>query len=507
VTLVRTVLHAIDTQPADRAALRCGNGWITFGDLAHTSAMWASRLRSVHGVVPGDRVALLAEPDAAFVVGLHAVWRARAAALVLSPLHPPSERARLLDDAGVRLVIASPARADDARACAGDRSVVVLEGEPGDAPAAVMAHAAPATSMVEPDDLALLVYTSGTTSRPKGVMLRHRHLVAQCGAIARAWRMGPDDTLLHALPLHHVHGLVIALLTTLAAGGRAVALPRFDPAAVVAAAAESTVFMGVPTMYARLVEHLEGLPADAREGATSALGALRLCTSGSAALPVTIGDRWRGMTGRYPVERFGMTELGVALSNRVDGAVVPGSVGWPLDGVGVRVVDDHGAVADEGELLVSGAVVFEGYWRQPDVTADAFVDVDGVPWFRTGDTVRVREDGCVTVLGRTSVDILKSAGYKISAPAIEEAIRRHPDVRDAAVVGLADETYGQVVAAAVIVRDDASLTSEDLSAFLADELAPYQRPRIVRFVAELPRNAMGKVVKPALADALADGRA
>ncbi len=511
VALVHTVLHAIATHPEAREALRCGDARATFGTLARTSRRLASLLSSQHGVAPGDRVALLAEPGAAFVAALLAVWRTRSAAIVLTPLHPPSERARLLDDADVRVLIATPALADEARRCAGERVVVVPEGDPLDAPpgtgggvvASTPADAGAEAAMPRLDDIALLVYTSGTTSRPKGVVLRHRHVAAQCSAIARAWRLGPDDTLVHALPLHHVHGLIIALLSTLTAGGRVIALPRFDPAAVVAAAAEGTVFMGVPTMYARLVEHLERLPDDAVARASAALGALRLCTSGSAALPVTIGERWRSLVGRYPVERFGMTELGVALSNRVDGTAEPGSVGWPLPGVRFRVVDDHGAVADEGELQVCGATVFEGYWRQPRATDEAFTVEDDARWFRTGDTVRLRDDGCVRVLGRTSVDILKSAGYKISAPAIEEAIRRHPDVLDAAVVGVADETYGQVVAAAVVPRAGATLTSDGLLAFLADELAPYQRPRVVRLVTELPRNAMGKVVKPTLAHMLA----
>jgi len=507
---VHTVLDAVTTHPAAREALRCGDTPTTFGALAHVSRRWAARLRSLHGVAPGDRVALLAEPGAPFVAALLAVWRARAGALVLTPLHPPSERARLLDDADVRVLIASPALADEARRCAGERALVVLEGEPWNAldRGAVVAAPDPGAVAGDPappgaDDLALLVYTSGTTSRPKGVVLRHGQLAAQCHAIARAWRLGADDALVHALPLHHVHGLVIALLSTLAAGGRVVALPRFDPAAVVAAADEATVFMGVPTMYARLVEHLEGMPAASCAHAAAALGALRLCTSGSAALPVTIGERWRRLVGRYPVERFGMTELGVALSNDVDRGAVPGSVGWPLPGVRIRVVDDLGSPAREGELQVSGETVFEGYWHQPRATAEAFVGAGGARWFRTGDTVRLRDDGCVTVLGRTSVDILKSAGYKISAPAVEEAIRRHPDVLDAAVVGLPDETYGQVVAAAVVARTGTAVTSDALSAFLAGELAPYQRPRLVRFVAELPRNAMGKVVKPTLATLLA----
>lgn len=507
---VRTVFHAITAHDPTRVALRCGATSITFGALSERSLQAALALHDRHAVAPGDRVALLVEPGPTFVVALLAIWRLRATPLVLTTLHPPMERARLLDDAGVGILVTGPGSAPEARRCAGDRAVVVLDEHVWD----VAESGAPAGSRVsgvgfdpaltpEDDDLALLVYTSGTTSRPKGVMLSNRQLAAQCAAIAAAWRLTPDDALVHALPLHHVHGLVIALLSALIAGGRVIALARFDPAGVVDAAAEATVFMGVPTMYARLVEHLERLDAVALARARATLGRLRLCTSGSAALPISIGRRWSDLMGRYPVERFGMTEVGVALSNRVDGAAVPGSVGWPLDGVCIRVVDEHGALGDEGELQVSGATVFAGYWRRPDADAEAFVvDAAGIRWFRTGDTVRLDRDGCVRVLGRTSVDILKSAGYKLSAPAIEEAIRRHPLVRDASVVGLPDETYGQIVAAAVVTRPGVVLSSEALLGFLADELAPYQRPRVLRFVGELPRNALGKVVKPALAAAL-----
>ena len=506
-----TVLHAIMANDAASEALRCSDERTRFGALDERSLRVAFGLRARHAVAPGARVGLLMAPGAGFVSALLAVWRLRAAVLVLSTLHPVKERARLLDDAGARLLVTSPDLEAEARACAGGRLVFVMRPEHAAVPqgvAAPVAEALPTGSDValapEPDDLALLVYTSGTTNRPKGVMLSHRQLAAQCSAISEAWRLGPDDALVHALPLHHVHGLIIALLSTLVAGGRTILLPRFDPAAVVAAAAEATVFMGVPTMYARLVEHLEGASTEAQARATAALRHLRLCTSGSAALPTSIGRRWSALVGRYPVERFGMTELGVALSNRVDAAAVPGSVGWPVPGVRVRVVDEHDALADEGELQVSGPTLFAGYWRRPDADAEAFtVDASGQRWFRTGDTVRIAADGCVSVLGRTSVDILKSAGYKLSAPAIEEAIRGHPLVRDVAVVGLPDETYGQIVAAAVVTRPGATLGLEALERFLADELAPYQRPRVVRFVDDLPRNALGKVVKPVLAAALA----
>jgi malonyl-CoA/methylmalonyl-CoA synthetase len=342
------------------------------------------------------------------------------------------------------------------------------------------------------------MYTSGTTGKPKGVLLRHEHLEAQLGALARAWEMGPGDVLVHALPLHHIHGLSIAMLNVLRVGGTVELHGAFDAKAVLAACARATVFMGVPTMFARLVEALDAMTDADRAAASAHLRAMRLCVSGSAALPVSLGERWASYAGRYPLERFGMTELGVALTNPLRGERVPGSVGRPLDGVRILVRDDAGRDAREGELLVGGPTVFEGYRDRPDADAESFVVIGGERLFRTGDTVALDEHDRVRILGRTSVDILKSAGYKLSAIEIEEALRRHPGVRDAAVVGLPDETYGQRVAAAVMPRDGAALEAEDLAAFLAGELAPYKLPRVWRIVDDVPRNALGKVVKPEL---------
>ena len=512
-----TLVDVLLDQPAQRPAVHAET-LTTTADVVRWSARLANALHDRYGVTPGERVALLLEPGPGFLHALYGVWRAGAAALVLTPLHPPKERARLLQDADARLVIASPTLTASAEQGAAERVVTTLASEAGEAwslggaalppaEAAAGPSSEPAAGPPSADDLALLVYTSGTTGRPKGVMLRHCHLHAQCAALRHAWGMRADDVLIHALPLHHVHGLVIALLTTLAAGGSARMLPRFDAAAVLAACASGTVVMGVPTMYARLVEALDALAEPARAEAVAAIARLRLCISGSAALPVSLGERWARYAGAYPVERFGMSELGVALSNRVAGPRVPGSVGWPLPGVRVRVVDEHGRTASEGELQVAGPTVFDGYWRRHEETERAFVVEGGVRWFRTGDTVRLHDDGRLQVLGRTSVDILKSAGYKLSAIAIEEALRAHPEVRDAAVVGLPDETYGQRVAAAVMLRPGATLTVEALLAFAREELPPYALPRLVRFVDDVPRNTMSKVRKPALTELLARSEA
>jgi malonyl-CoA/methylmalonyl-CoA synthetase len=251
-------------------------------------------------------------------------------------------------------------------------------------------------------------------------------------------------------------------------------------------------------MVARIVDALDAMAESDRALASAHLRVLRLCVSGSAALPVSQGTRWASYAGTYPLERFGMTELGVALTNPLHGERVPGSVGRPLPGVLARVVDEAGHEASEGELLIGGPTVFEGYFERPDANADCFVVIDSERFFKTGDTVRVDKQGRVRILGRTSVDILKSAGYKLSAIEVEEALRRHPSVRDAAVVGLPNETYGQVVAAAVMPTAGTSPTRDELGAFLEQELAPYKLPRRWLFVDDVPRNALGKVVKPEL---------
>jgi len=497
-----TIVDALVAHAPERIALRDHRGTASYGDLDAKSAALACELSAVHGIVPGDRVAMLFEPGLDFVAALVAIWRARAVALVLTPLHPVRERAALVADARAKLVLASPLHEELARASAPHTAIAVLDATSA-WPKAAPLDAAP---MPHADDLALQMYTSGTTGRPKGVLLRHHQLSSQLDSLARAWGMRADDVLVHALPLHHIHGLAIAMLNVLRVGGTVHLLPAFDAKAVLAACEGATVFMGVPTMYARLLDTLDALDDSARGHAASALHALRLCASGSAALPVSIGNRWASYAGTYPLERFGMTELGVALSNPLDGERVPGSVGSPLDGVLVRVVDDDGSDAREGQLLVGGPTVFEGYFERPDADADSFVVQGGTRWFKTGDTVRLDDRGRVQILGRTSVDILKSAGYKLSAIEIEEALRRHPAVRDAAVVGLPDETYGQRVAAAVMLHATATASVDDLTAFLREELAPYKLPRVWRIVDDVPRNALGKVLKPALAQLLAADR-
>ena len=499
-----TILDAILAHPPHAIALRSPSGETTsYGELAQGSARVANVLTRDHGVEPGDRVAMLFEPGPAFVATLLGAWRARATVLVLTHLHPPKERTMLVSDARPRVIVCSELHEAAARESAGVVPLVpwrtVHDGDGAGGFATPANGPRPAAH-----ERALQMYTSGTTGKPKGVILQHGQLEAQLAALANAWEMSSADVLVHALPLHHIHGLAIAMLNVLRVGGAVELHPTFDAHAVLEACAHATVFMGVPTMVARLVDAIDAMSEGERDKASRHLRAMRLCVSGSAALPVSLGNRWSMHAGAYPLERFGMTELGVALSNPLARERVPGSVGRALPGVLVRVIDESGSDANEGELLVGGPSVFEGYFERPEANAESFLEHGGTRFFRTGDTARIDEAGRVRILGRTSVDILKSAGYKLSAIEIEEALRRHPSVRDAAVVGLPSETYGQIVAAAIMVAEGSTPTPEELGAFLEQELAPYKLPRRWLFVQDVPRNALGKVVKPELVKLFAE---
>ncbi|HXV89809.1 MAG TPA: acyl-CoA synthetase [Gemmatimonadales bacterium] len=345
----------------------------------------------------------------------------------------------------------------------------------------------------------MIIYTSGTTGRPKGVVLTHANLAAQITSLVTAWEWRPEDRILLVLPLHHVHGIVNVLACALWRGATCEMAPRFEPGATWARIARGglTLFMAVPTVYHRLIAAWDSSAADRRRQWSEGARDLRLMVSGSAALPVTTLERWRAITGHTLLERYGMTEIGMALSQPLHGERQPGSVGAPLPGVAVRLVDEHGAAAapgTPGELEVRGSGVFTEYWRRPEETAAAFRDF----WFRTGD-VAVQDGGDFRLLGRRSVDIIKTGGYKVSALEIEEVLRSHPAIAECAVVGVEDPEWGQRVAVAVEMHEGHTLTPDALQRWAGERLAPYKVPRSVLVMARLPRNAMGKVMKRELA--------
>jgi len=436
------------------------------------------------------RVCYHVPPGFAHVAVQWGVWLAGGVAVPLALSHPPPELEHVVQDAAPIAVVAlgpgEPA-CESLAAAHGARYLLAAD--------ALRHPPAPCLPDVPPARRAMMVYTSGTTGRPKGAVTTHANLAAQVDALVAAWEWTAGDRTLLVLPLHHVHGIVNVVACALRVGATCEMPAAFDADATWSAIASGrlTLFMAVPTVYARLVAAFERADAARQREIQAGCRAMRLMVSGSAALPVSTLERWRDITGHTLLERYGMTELGMALSNPLHGERRPGFVGTPLPGVETRVVDERGAPVPDGvagELEVRGPNVFLEYWRRPDATAAAFRD----GWFRTGDTAVV-EQGAYRLLGRSSVDILKTGGYKVSALEIEEALREHPAIAECAVVGLPDAQWGDRVAVAVEPRPGATVALEELAAWARARLAPYKVPRALRVVRALPRNAMGKVVK------------
>ncbi|MEV0415817.1 AMP-binding protein [Streptomyces sp. NPDC050448] len=378
------------------------------------------------------------------------------------PLPPdagPAEREHILRDSGAEVV-----EVDFARRSSGSSA----------------SSGAGAGAGAGPEDPALVLYTSGTTGAPKGVVLTGAALAADLDALAEAWQWSAEDTLVHGLPLFHVHGLVLGVLGALRTGSRLVHTGRPTPEAY--AAAGGSLYFGVPTVWSRMA----GAPQ-----AAAALSGARLLVSGSAALPAPVFRDLERLTGLRPVERYGMTETLITVSGRAGGEVRPGTVGTPLPGIRTRIAAEPGA--EIGELQLTGPTLFAGYLGRPEATAAAYTE-DG--WFRTGDIAAVdAEDGVHRIVGRASIDMIKSGGYRIGAGEIENALLDHPNVSEAAVVGVPDADLGQRIVAFVVAE---GVTGAELSDFVAAHLSVHKRPREVRFVPAVPRNAMGKPQKKLL---------
>jgi malonyl-CoA/methylmalonyl-CoA synthetase len=469
----------------------------TYAELLAASAHAAGRLLSDVRDLEGYRVAYLVAPGVGHVAALWGIWRAGGVAVPLALSHPARELEVLIDDADPVCLIADATHAERLAGIAAARDLPLHTIENLVQP--VVAD----LPQVEDGRPALVVYTSGTTGRPKGVVTTHAQIAFQIGSVSGAWAWRVDDRILHVLPLHHVHGLHVAMGSALFSGACCEFLRSFDAPAVWErfASGEISVFMAVPAAYRRLVAAWEAGSARQEQWSRGARS-LRLMVSGSAALPVDLLDRWEAITGQRLMERYGMTEIGMALSNPLDGERRAGAVGHPLPGVELRVVDGDGAECDPGtagQIVVRGPQVFAEYWRREEETAAAFRD----GWFLTGDE-GVLDNGYYRIMGRRSVDIIKTGGYKVSALEIEEVLRGHPAVHEIAVVGVDDCDWGERVCAAIELAAG-DTTPEELRAWARDLLAPYKVPKQVCFVDALPRNAMGKVMKPALRELFADG--
>lgn len=472
----------------------------TYRELRAASARVAETLLDGAADLEEARIAFLVPGSFEYVAVQWGVWRAGRIAVPLSVAATEPELEHVLTDADVAMALAPSAMLERIRPLCerlGIPTMVVEEAlEAGGAAADAGFAALPD---VVPERRAMILYTSGTTSKPKGVVSTHANIRAQITALVEAWGWRKDDRIPLFLPLHHIHGIVNVLSSALWSGAVVEAFPSFDMDTILQRVGDGayTVFMAVPTIYVKLIRALEAADDADRERWVAGFRAMRLMISGSAALPAATHETWTALTGQKLLERYGMTEIGMGLSNPLEGERRPGAVGRPLPGVEIRLVDEQDDVVlgDDvpGEIQVRGPAVFQEYWRLPEVTAESFVD----GWFRTGD-MAVRERGYYRILGRLSVDIIKSGGYKLSALEIEDVLRQHPSIRECAVVGIPDETWGEVVAAVVVAEDGARepLELEALQAWAADRLSKYKLPRRLLVVEDFPRNAMGKVMKP-----------
>lgn len=467
-----------------RVALRFGPRSLTYGGLAGAAGALAARIEG------SGRVAVWATAELETAVAVTGALLAGVAAVPLNPKSGERELAHILSDSAPSLVLAAPGV--ELPPVFGDLARVEVD---------VSAIGAVPQERASDGDPALIVYTSGTTGPPKGAVLPRRALATTLDALADAWRWTGDDVLVHGLPLFHVHGLVLGVLGPLRRGGSVRHLGRFSPEGVARELnAGATMVFGVPTMYHRIAEALPGDPELAK-----ALAGARLLVSGSAALPVHDHERIAAATGRRVIERYGMTETLMNTSVRADGEVRAGTVGVPLPGVELRLVEEDGTEITAydgesvGEIQVRGPNLFTEYLNRPDATAAAFT-ADG--WFRTGDMAVREPDGYVRIVGRKATDLIKSGGYKIGAGEIENALLEHPGVREAAVTGEPDADLGERIVAWIVPADpETAPGAEELADHVARRLAPHKRPRVVRYLQALPRNDMGKIMKRALSDA------
>ncbi|MES2477062.1 MAG: acyl-CoA synthetase [Verrucomicrobiota bacterium] len=478
----------------NRPAIRDNDRVFTYAELLDASAGIAATLLGGREDLKEARVAFMAPAGFEYTAIQWGIWRAGGIAVPLSVHATPPELEHLLGDSCAEILVATREHAP--RLAKHDGKLVLadeaIHGAMGDLPE------------IPAGRRAMILYTSGTTSKPKGVVITHQNFQAQIEALVGAWDWRADDRIPLFLPLHHIHGIVNVLGCALWSGALVEAFPRFDVEVVLPRVAEGayTVFMAVPTIYAKLTILLENdLPR--QEAVIRGFSELRLMVSGSAALPASLHRRWAGLTGQVLLERYGMTETGMMISNPLHGERRSGAVGQPLPGVEIRLRGEGGETlirdGEPGEIQARGPGIFCEYWQQPEATAASFEE----GWFRTGD-MAVMEQGYYRILGRLSVDIIKSGGYKLSALEIEAALLEHPAILECAVVGLEDDTWGETVAVAAVLDSSCEvLLLEDLQQWGKDRLSSYKLPRRLRIVDSLPRNAMGKVAKREVAQLFA----
>lgn len=480
-----SIIKRAQTFATDVAIVSQGESF-TYQQLLDESCRFGAILLGESEDLEEKRIGFIVEPGFDYVKVQWAVWRAGGIAVPLNPKAPISSHEYALEDADISQIVCSPEHVDSIKSIAKD--IPVISSKQDQTVACDLPD-------IDSGRRAMILYTSGTTGAPKGVVATHQNIEAQITALISSWHWSSQDHIINVLPLHHVHGIINVVSCALWAGATCEFIPKFDEKLLVSrlTAGEVSVFMAVPTIYFKLTSYWESLPEKEQNAISDGLKKMRLMVSGSAALPISVLEKWREISGHTLLERYGMTEIGMAISNPYVGERTPGHIGQPLPGVEVRLVDEKMQeilVGEQGEILVKGPGVFAEYWKKAEATLEAFTK-DG--WFKTGD-VAILNHGKYKIIGRSSIDIIKSGGYKLSALEIEEVLREHKDVKDCGVVGIPNVEWGEIVAVGLVI-DGGNFDKSRFKEWMSSKLSGYKIPRIIEVIDALPRNAMGKVVK------------
>jgi malonyl-CoA/methylmalonyl-CoA synthetase len=484
----------------NKTAIVADNRAHSYDELLSESVHFAHLLLDGQSDLNETRVAFMVAPGFDYVRVQWGIWQAGGITVPLCLTYPLPSLRYTIDNSDSTILVVSLEYRDLLQPLVDEKDIRFIVLEKGNLGSKLPKNTEYTEGVVLPDindsRRAMILYTSGTTNLPKGVVTTHANLNAQISSLIEAWAWTSADYTINILPLHHVHGIVNIVSCALWAGATCEFLPQFSAEGLFNAFKQGkiNVFMAVPTIYFKLIAHWENLLVDEQKELTNILSGFRFMVSGSAALPVSVMHKWAKISQHTLLERYGMTEIGMGLSNPYQGKRYAGHVGYSLPGVQVRLADEQDnpiAPTEIGEIQVKGATVFNEYWRKPEATAESFTQ-DG--WFKTGDVATVDTEGGYRILGRNSVDIIKSGGYKISALEIEEVLRTHPSVVDCSVVGIEDDEWGELVVAVLVPKNEKTDLNE-INAWMRTQMPAYKTPKRYKLTPELPRNAMGKVTK------------
>ena len=482
---------------SDKVALVEGENKHTYSEVNDRINLFSSGILGAKEDLNEERIAFFLPASLDYVTTMHGVWRAGGIAVPLNVASAVSELDHYLTCANVTRLIAGTEYHDSLKGLCNSLQIELLSVSD------VMAEEPRALPLINPERRAMMLFTSGTTNKPKGVVSTHKTICAQITTLITAWEWSEKDVIPLFLPLHHIHGIINILSCGLWAGATIHLFSKFDIPEISKQITHGTynVFMAVPTIYVKLIQYFETIEKDVVEKICAGFSAMRLNISGSAACPVKLFEQWKELTGQILLERYGMTEIGMGISNPYNGERRAGAVGQPLPGVQCQLFDENDNVVEResepGEIRIKGDNVFLEYWENEEATKSSFKD----GWFCTGD-VAVVEQGYYRIMGRSSVDIIKSGGYKLSALEIEGVLLTHDSISEVAVIGVEDDIWGEAVTAFVALKEGTALEFDSLKSWCEGRMSSYKIPKHLKLVDALPRNAMGKVTKPSLKELL-----